>query len=161
LGISHALYSHAGGYSVEISDECAPITTVTSASALLQVTPDPKWHLRTTNGPSRRAASQMVFDSSRGVTLLFGGYGWDETIQGNAALNDLWEWNGGGWRRRVAHSGNSGWTYQNRWVWTNSAQPPPREVCAAAYDSTRGRLVIFGGHTWLPGSGGDVLLHDT
>jgi hypothetical protein len=68
----------------------------------------------------------MAFDSLRSRTVLFGG----DHIQPYAlgALNDTWEWDGSQWTRD----------------WT-AAAPAPRAAQSMAFDSGRGRMVLFGG----------------
>ncbi|MFH0888949.1 MAG: hypothetical protein V1871_07070 [Planctomycetota bacterium] len=77
------------------------------------------WSLRTTSGPSAREAHAMVYDSSRGVTVLFGG------ITGG---NETWEWNGTSWSLRT------------------TTGPSSRAWHSMAYDSTRNVTVLFGGY---------------
>jgi hypothetical protein len=63
----------------------------------------------------------MIYDSSRRVTVLVGGYG-------GGILQDIWEWDGAVWTRRfTAH------------------MPPARDWAAIAYDSRRHVAVLFGG----------------
>lgn len=62
----------------------------------------------------------MVYDSQRGVTVLFGGH--DGTY-----LNETWEWDGDIWELKA----NTG--------------PAGRRYHAMAYDSDRGITVLFGG----------------
>jgi hypothetical protein len=67
----------------------------------------------------------MAYDSARGRVVLFGG---NASVQGsNAFLGDTWEWDGTSWTL-VATTG-----------------PSPRANHALAYDSARGRVVLFGG----------------
>jgi hypothetical protein len=75
----------------------------------------------------------MVFDSVRGVTVLFGG----EVLNG-PIMGDTWEWNGTTWTNRAPNPA-----------------PPARYSHAMAYDPVRGRTILFGG----TGSAG--LLGDT
>lgn len=72
----------------------------------------------------------MVFDSARGLTVMFGGLL-------NNVLDDLWEWDGVQWIPRNG-SGNA---------------PGPRELHAMTYDSVRGRTLLHGGQ----GLSGDAL----
>jgi hypothetical protein len=59
----------------------------------------------------------MVFDSARGMTVLFGG----------SNTSDTWEWDGHDWMERSASG------------------PLPRYKAAMAYDELRGVTVLFGG----------------
>lgn len=70
--------------------------------------------------PMRREGHALVYDSHRGVTLLFGGYP-------GGYNGETWEWDGVAWRQRV------------------SSGPSQRTVHAMAYDSARGVAVLFGG----------------
>src|SRR5262249_42463365 len=114
----------------------------------------------------------MAFDSQRGRTVLFGGFG----NSGLAA--DTWEWNGSSWsqvattgpparawhampyasqrRRTVLFGGGLAGLPSTRlgdtWEWDGSAWtqvattgPAGRSACAMAFDSQRGRTVLFGG----------------
>ena len=76
----------------------------------------------------------MAYDSACGVTVLFGGVGWDYPYY----LADTWEWNDGTWTRR-------------------SDGPSSRTEAAMAYDSARGVTVLFGGQiSEFPGYFGDT-----
>ena len=75
-------------------------------------------------GPSRRALTEMVYDSRRQVCVLYGGMGETE------ALADTWEWNGVEWTDRTASLGDC---------------PGPRWGYALYYDETRGKVVLFAG----------------
>src|SRR5262245_18475867 len=77
------------------------------------------WEARLTS----RANHAMAYDSARGVTVLFGGYG-----RGVETTN-TWEWDGSTW----ALGATSG--------------PSARSGAAMAYDSARGVMVLFGGMT--------------
>ncbi len=72
-------------------------------------------------GPSLRSAAAAVYDSARGVTVLYGGF------RPLAGLGDTWEWNGEQWKL-VSESG-----------------PGPRSWPGLAYDSKRKRTILFGG----------------
>jgi hypothetical protein len=62
----------------------------------------------------------MVFDSSRGVSVLFGGY--------NGTFNsDTWEWNGTAWTQKAVTGPGGRWSH------------------AMAFDSSRNVTVMFGG----------------
>ncbi len=77
------------------------------------------WSLRQViGGPSPRTDFGMVFDSVRGVTVLYGG---------GSYLGDTWQWDGTAWSQ-LPVSG-----------------PPARNGHAMSYDSTRGVSVMFGG----------------
>jgi hypothetical protein len=85
------------------------------------------WTLVTTaSAPHARFWATMAFDSQRGRTILFGGDHIQPYSLGES--NDTWEWDGSQWTRD----------------WT-AAAPAIRSGHAMAYDSNRGRLVVFGG----------------
>jgi hypothetical protein len=63
----------------------------------------------------------MVYDSYRGVAVLFGGYG-------SELLGDTWDWDG------------------ERWTLRACSGPSPREHHSMAYDSIRHVTVLFGGY---------------
>jgi len=74
--------------------------------------------------PPAREFAVMTYDSLRNVTVLFGGGAGNNTYY----FTDTWEWNGAAWTQKFP------------------AQSPPGVVGAAmAYDSIRGRSVLFGG----------------
>ena len=74
------------------------------------------------SAPPHRRYQSMVFDSRRGVSVMFGGQG---TV---GYLSDVWEWNGTKWSQGLQG-------------------PSPRVTSAMAYDSARGVTVLFGGWT--------------
>ena len=75
--------------------------------------------------PSARDSHAMVYDSNRGVIVLFGGYNPSTNY-----LNDTWEYNGSNWQL------------------VNTPQSPPgRHQHTMVYDSQRGVVVLFGGIT--------------
>ena len=83
-------------------------------------------HLTPSTSPPARYEHSMAYDSNRGVIVLFGGGYHDGTHW--VLLNDTWEWNG------------------TTWVQQNPAtSPSTRYAHAMAYDSARGRTVLFGG----------------
>jgi len=78
-----------------------------------------------TNAPSKREEMVMAFDASRRQTVLFGGIDGDT----NTLLGDTWEYDGTAWQPIAPAS-----------------SPTPRYRCAYAYDTTRQRLVVYGGY---------------
>jgi hypothetical protein len=84
--------------------------------------------------PAARSCHAMVWDAAHSVVVLFGG----ATATGYA--NDTWRFDGG----------TSTWTRV-----VTAVSPDARGCHALAYDSARGRVVLFGGH----GAGG--FLSDT
>ena len=90
----------------------------------------PKWIDRTPSSPlmspSPRSGHAMAYDASRAEVILFGG------VRGgsiNNAFNETWLWNG--------------MTWINRSPVNSSDSPPGRYNTAMAYDSLRGRVVLF------------------
>lgn len=77
--------------------------------------------IQTSTRPPACKASAMVYDSARGVVVLF-------CMPKGVANAQTWEWNGSTWRQAVL-----------------ALQPPAREFPAIAYDSLRQRVVLFGG----------------
>jgi hypothetical protein len=74
--------------------------------------------------PEGRTSFALAFDSARGRTVMFGGH-----VIGNTSITfgDTWEWDGVAWQLRAATG------------------PPARESTAMAFDSLRGKTVLFGG----------------
>ncbi|MEM7206124.1 MAG: kelch repeat-containing protein [Planctomycetota bacterium] len=79
--------------------------------------------------PAPRHTPAMAYDTQRQTLFLFGG---DGGVRGSRTqmFDDLWEWDGTVWQLRSSASG-----------------PAARRATAMAYDPTRRRLVLFGGHT--------------
>jgi parallel beta-helix repeat protein len=77
------------------------------------------------NGPGVREGHGMVYDSGRGVAVLFGGSpgSWQ-------AYADTWEWDGSSWLQK------------------GSGTPSPRLDPAMAYDVARRKTVLYGGWNW-------------
>jgi hypothetical protein len=161
LTVSPLLYAHEGGYDVIVTDECGPLNAVTSKVAKLTIKPGPQWVLRTTNGPAARTGPAMAYDTKRHVTVLFGGAIPDDAGQ-LYPLNDLWEWNGARWARRMTNSPTAGWIKDQNGRWHpdyTGNQPTPRFEHAMAYDSRQGRVVLFAGRSLDP-SGFDTALNE-
>lgn len=74
--------------------------------------------------PDRREDALLVYDHRRKVLVLYGGRA------GPQVFTDTWEWNGSIWNRKSDGT---------------SSSPGPLEHAAAAFDSARGRVVVFGG----------------
>src|SRR5262249_34827555 len=94
--------------------------------------------------PNALADEQLAFDAARGVVVLFGG-----TALPNATPYHLAEWDGAQWTVPPLSGG---------------AQPSGRARAAIAFDSARGRLVVFGGRcvgSCPGGSAGPVVLDET
>jgi hypothetical protein len=88
------------------------------------------------SAPSARDSTAAVYDTTRGVTVVFGGSVWGG---GSQALNDTWEWNGATWVQR-----------------TPFGSPPVRYAHGMAFDPVRGRVVIFGGESSFTSVYGDT-----
>lgn len=89
-------------------------------------------------GPPARQAHTMVFDERRGRIVVFGGTGAGAPGNPPPVHADLWEFDGRRWSRAEAANG-----------------PSARHSSGAAYDSKRGRTIVFGG------LGADGFLGDT
>jgi Immunoglobulin domain/Galactose oxidase, central domain len=96
--------------------------TSTSREALGQCT---GWNQIQAVGPSIRSSHSMVFDTTRGRAVLFGGYG--PKPDGSEYLGDLWEFDGTTWFLRT------------------TTGPAARQNAAMAFDIARNRSVLFGG----------------
>ncbi len=87
------------------------------------------WTLRSlgqptvTTDPLNRQNSAAVYDSTRKVVFVYGGF-WNAV----GAYGDSWAWDGSAWTQ-VATTG-----------------PSPRSAHSMAFDSTRGVVVLFGGN---------------
>src|SRR5262249_49616981 len=84
------------------------------------------WRLRgTRHPPPSRIDELLVYDRVRRCTLMFGGL---ELVGGSTAMTDtLWQYDGNDWTQRAAGG------------------PSARVAHAMAFDSARGRVVLFGG----------------
>jgi len=138
-----------------------------------------EWRVVTRSGdwPSARDKHAMVYDTDRGVVVLFGGY------DGSQRLADTWEWNcelrswidrtGEGTSPDPRHSQAmaydrrqkktllfSGMVYGSKpsdtWEWDGATgrwtelspaggSPPGRGAHSLAFDSSTGRIILFGG----------------
>jgi hypothetical protein len=81
------------------------------------------------NGPSPRHSAGATYDSKRHLVIVFGG------MSPNGMLGDLWSWNGSAWNK-LADAAPGG--------------PDPRAMGYLAYDTTRDRVVLFGGRKAWP-----------
>jgi len=77
--------------------------------------------------PPARRAHYMVYDSIRKKIVMFGG---STGTGGGDCFDDTWEWDGSDWTR-VSESG-----------------PSARFGHGMAFDSIRGKVVLFGGYPW-------------
>ncbi|MFN0137045.1 MAG: immunoglobulin domain-containing protein [Phycisphaerae bacterium] len=82
------------------------------------------WAFQTNLSPSAWKKCSLAYNSARQVSVLFGG--WDLTPN-YRYWNEVWEWDGIAWIPRMAGG------------------PAPRAEAAMAYDSSRGKFVLFGG----------------
>lgn len=133
------------------------------------------WSQRHIPGPSARSGitTGMVYDSNRGVVVLFGGG------PPSSFLNDTWEYNGAAWVQRsvpgpsgrryhaMAYDPHRGvtvlfggktvssklgdtWEWNGQsWLWRDVQGPPARAESAMAYDRDRRVMVLFSGDTGL------------
>ncbi len=84
--------------------------------------------LAPTTTPTGRTMADMVYDISRNVYVLYGG--WTTAISVGTGSNQTWEWNGTNWNQASPASNPGG-------LWKHSM----------AYDSARSRVVLYGGST--------------
>lgn len=127
----------------------------------VQFPPGPKWVLRATNGPPPRYALAMAYDSARGVTVMYGG-GQSVANVGYVGFGEVWEWNGAGWQQRTTYQTSNAWHQVAGGYWQPryGDMPAGRLQHAMAYDSRRGRVVMFGGRSAAPDNG-DYSFDDT
>ncbi|MBI5853426.1 MAG: hypothetical protein HZB39_20645 [Planctomycetes bacterium] len=90
--------------------------------------------------PSPRRDPALAADPSRGVLVLFGGWG-PGPFGGSIPLADTWEWNGSTWTQSfTAHT------------------PSPRADAAMSFCSRRNAVVLYGGNA--PSPVGEVWVYD-
>lgn len=169
---------------------CTSLALVLPKAAIGKLTSLPNvdtlWdEVPTSNPPSTRYLHGMAYDSSRGVSVLFGGDG-----TGRERRNDTWEYNGVDWiqlqppqsppgrvniqqgmvydaqRQRLVLFGGLGvsgylndtWEYDGvSWTQISTAvSPPARDAHAMVYDPVRRVTVLFGGY-----NPGNPYLNDT
>jgi hypothetical protein len=92
------------------------------------------WSLRSTTGLSARGRTAMVFDPSRGRTVLFGGSLYPTPFSALPDLTETAEWDG------------------NTWSVSAPVGPGVRSNAVMKYDVAHGRMILFGGA--LPAGGG-------
>ena len=83
------------------------------------------WHSPSVEGPAGRSSHAMAFDAVRGCVVLHGGL--DEAFE---PMSDTWTWDGVQWTEVTPPEDN----------------PPARGRHQMAFDSIRGRVVMFGGN---------------
>ena len=98
--------------------------------------------LKPNHSPSPRFAAGMAFDETRGVAVLFGGSGQDESHQ-TTFNSDTWEWNGQDWLDA-----------------SPALSPPARQAPAMFFDPVRGAVVLYGGYSVDPQTQTTVFLDD-
>jgi hypothetical protein len=85
------------------------------------------WNLTSGPGPSARYGASMVYDSADSYVLLFGG--WQIGPSGTIALRDTWNY-----------------TFTNGWKQLHpTSSPTGRGGAAMTFDSTSGKVIMFGG----------------
>ncbi len=77
--------------------------------------------------PPSRSEAACAYDAVRGVTVLFGGYRFENGVR--IRLDDLWEFDGRAWSRR------------------SGAGPEARSGAALAFDARSGRCLLIGGNS--------------
>lgn len=134
-------YEDEGRYDCVVTDASGPAYAkiTQQRELLLQPLAPPYLNVLQSRGPEPRSYSGMVYDSQRRRTVLFGGEAFGVNPRaGNANLvhfisNDTWEWDGQVWIKR-----------------NPATRPPATANFGIAYDSVRGRTVIFGGQKYAP-----------
>ena len=126
LRFSALRYLDDAEYDCVITDACHSLT---SRVASISVQPNPPFLLVDTNGPAPRERPGLVYDSVRGVSVLFGGIGNGQTLASVYPTN-TWEYDGTNWTQRFPLRSPSG-----------------RTDFGMAFDRHRGRVVLFGGRT--------------
>ncbi|MGC4119379.1 MAG: kelch repeat-containing protein [Myxococcales bacterium] len=91
------------------------------------------------NHPPQREGAQMAFDPDRGRTVLYGGY------DALGSLSDTWEWDGASWTQKCTGTCSAAGSW-----------PGVRVQGVAAYDRSRGRVVLSGGGTGMLTYGSDT-----
>ncbi len=91
-----------------------------------------RWFLKeTTNSPSKRYASSIVYDKTRKKVVLFGGYGQSPNNPLLIILlNDTWEYDGNNWTQIQTQN-----------------YPSARCNHCMVYDTFKGKTLLFGGKT--------------
>ncbi len=141
LQINAPDYEDEGRYDCLVTDASGPAHAKVTQSQELLLHPlaPPYLTVLRGKGPEPRSYGGMVYDSQRRRTVLFGGeaYGVNPRA-GNANVgyfisNDTWEWDGQVWIKR-----------------NPATRPPAMTQFGIAYDSVRGRTVVFGGYKYAP-----------
>jgi hypothetical protein len=84
--------------------------------------------------PRVRHSESMVWDSERGIVVMYGGHNPDGCLEGEGVkCADTWEWDGRAWYRVPIEDPEG------------DGEPPPRSGQAMAFDPGRGKVVMFGG----------------
>lgn len=101
----------------------------------LQVWNGQKWRCLSDQGPPGRTFPGLSYDNARQQLVLFGGnrvlFGGD--ADADTFLDDMWIWDG------------------ERWSEFAGEKPPARAEPAMVFDSSRKRIVLFGGHRTIVG----------
>src|SRR5437588_1774835 len=99
------------------------------------------------NAPPERAGASMSFDSTTGVTVLFGGatpLSNSVNREGIQDYNDTWIWDGSNWKQASPLTSPSG-----------------RQAAGMVFDATRGVTVLFGGYDDSQAALVDAVRQDT
>lgn len=101
----------------------------------LQIWNGRKWRCLSDRGPPGRTFPGLAYDNARKQLVLFGGNGvlFGTDSDSDTFLDDMWIWDG------------------VRWTEFNGETPQARAEPAMAYDSSRQRIVLFGGHRTIDG----------
>jgi hypothetical protein len=91
------------------------------------------------SGPTPRLGATMTFDSVRGRSVMFGGYGAGTSPNDR---DELWEWDGTSWQQQCTSAPCS-----------TSPRPARRDFAASAFDPSHGEALFFGGDSSTVPSG--------
>jgi Immunoglobulin I-set domain len=141
LHVANPDYEDEGLYDCIVTDAWGAGRAKTTPSELLILHPlaPPYLTLLKSQGPEPRTNSGMVYDSKRKRTVLFGGEAFGVSPRStftspmHFTSNDTWEWDGKVWVKR-----------------NPANRPPPTSNFGIAYDSLRGKTVLFGGYKDTP-----------
>jgi hypothetical protein len=135
FGASPHVLSATGALTAPLVQELLPVALTASdaagTDAAAALAPSAiAWQDVSSTGiaPRRRDYHAMANDTARGRVVLFGGYT-QVTATDTQDTGETWEWDGTGWTLAA------------------TTGPSARRGHAMAYDSARGRVVLFGGNS--------------
>ncbi|MCX5691453.1 MAG: immunoglobulin domain-containing protein, partial [Planctomycetota bacterium] len=180
LNLSSVALTESGEYRCQVTSACTPVFSATAQVTISDPTIRAHWTgpIASPTGeyPQGIVGSSMVFDSTRGLALLFGGR------RGSTLSNQTWVWNNSEWAQALpadrpparsdaamAFSPSGGVTLlvggqgatdllADAWLWDGSnwlqvgipSGLTKRRGSALAFDEIRGVFVLFGGYGQRP-----------